>query len=319
MRSIALVALTLGLLAAAPLARAPQSKPAAGSRTMAVTIDDLPYVPRGNTPFLPAAQRDTVRILAALKAHHAPAIGFVNEDKLEAPTPAEREARVALLKAWLADGHALGNHTYSHKGIDGTPVEAFVQEIDNGERVTRQLVGPLHWFRHPMTHTGETIEKRDAVAKALAARGYRIAPHTIENGDFIFDLAYAGADSATQARLRETYIAHTLAATAFAEAKAAELFGRDDVPQVLLIHANLIQAEMLGTLLERFEGRGYRFITLDAAAADRAYATPDVYAGRFGPTWLFRWSRTLAPASNFKRDPEPPEWVMTMAYPPKRP
>jgi len=318
MRSIALLALTLGVVAAVPPAPVPQPRPAA-ARTMAVTIDDLPYVHRADTGFLAAAQRDTATILAALKAHHAPAIGFVNEDKLDAPTPAEREARIALLRSWLAGGYTLGNHTYSHRGIDDVSAEAFVEEIDKGERVTRGLAGPLHWFRHPMTHTGDTLEKRDAVAEALAARGYRIAPHTIENADFVFDLAYAGADADTRARLREAYVAHTLAATAFAEEKAAELFGRDDVPQVLLIHANLIQAEMLGTLLDRFNGRGYRFITLDAAVADRAYATPDVYVGRFGPTWLFRWSRTLAPASSFKRDPEPPEWVTTMAYPPKQP
>jgi len=286
---------------------------------MAVTIDDLPYVDHGDTGFLAAAQRDTTKILAALKAHDAPAIGFVNESKLDAPTPAEHEGRIALLKSWLAAGHTLGNHTYSHRDVDAVSVEAFVEEIDKGERVTRGLAGPLRWFRHPMTHTGATPEKRDAIAKALAARGYRIAPHTVENSDFVFDLAGAGADADTRAKLRDAYITYTLAATAFAEEKAAELFGRDDVPQVLLIHANLIQAETLGTLLDRLQGRGYRFITLDAATADRAYATPDVYAGRWGPTWLFRWSRTLAPASDFKRDPEPPEWVTAMAYPPKRP
>src|SRR5689334_15157712 len=124
MRSIALLALTLGVFAAVPPAPAPQPRPAA-ARTMAVTIDDLPYVQHGDTGFLAAAQRDTAKIQAALKAHDAPAIGFVNEDKLEAPTAAEHEARIALLKSWLAAGHTLGNHTYSHRDIDAVTVEAF--------------------------------------------------------------------------------------------------------------------------------------------------------------------------------------------------
>jgi peptidoglycan/xylan/chitin deacetylase (PgdA/CDA1 family) len=324
MRSIARVGLTLTILLAVPAAHV--SVPAAApSRTMAVTIDDLPYVHHAATGYLAAAQSDTTKILDALKTHDARAVGFVNESKLEAPSAEARQALIALLKQWLAAGHALGNHTYSHADIDELSVDAFVDEIDKGERVTRGLLpvstpgaGPLRWFRHPMTHTGATPEKKDGVAKALAARGYRIAPHTIENADFIFDLAYARADAETRAKLRDAYIEHTLAATSFAEEKAAELFGRDDVPQVLLIHTNLINGDALGTLLDRFQARGYRFITLDAATADRAYATPDVYVGRWGPTWLFRWSRTLAPASNFKRDPEPPEWVMTLAYPPKR-
>ena len=51
MRSIALLALTLGVFAAVPLGPAPQPRPAA-TRTMAVTIDDLPYVHRADTGFL---------------------------------------------------------------------------------------------------------------------------------------------------------------------------------------------------------------------------------------------------------------------------
>jgi peptidoglycan/xylan/chitin deacetylase (PgdA/CDA1 family) len=312
MRSIALAGLALGLLVTAPAARQP-APVAPPPRTMAVTVDDLPYVHHAATAYLAAAQQDTAKILDALKAHQARAIGFVNEDKLEAATPAEGEARIGLLQAWLAAGHALGNHTYSHADANARSVEAYVEEIDKGERITRRLAGPLHWFRHPMTHTGELPEKKDGIARALAARGYRIAPHTIENADFMFDGAYAVADVGTRGRLREAYVTHTLAATVFAEDKAAELFGRPDVPQVLLLHANRLNAETLGTLLDRLQARGYRFITLDAAAADPAYATPDVYVGRFGPTWLFRWSRTLAPASDFKRDPEPPEWVTALA------
>jgi hypothetical protein len=34
------------------------------------------------------------------------------------------------------------------------------------------------FFRHPMTHTGDTKEKKDAIDAFLAERGYRIAPHT---------------------------------------------------------------------------------------------------------------------------------------------
>jgi peptidoglycan/xylan/chitin deacetylase (PgdA/CDA1 family) len=312
MRSLALAAaLTLGSLTAIGAAYAPQAAPP--SRSMAVTIDDLPYVHRAATGYLAAAQHGTTAILEALRTHGATAVGFVNENKLDASGPAEREARTALLKQWLAAGHALGNHTYSHPDANALSVEAYVAEIDQGDRVTRALAGSMRWFRHPMTHTGETAEKKEGIAKALASRGYRVAPHTVENADFIFDLAYARADADTRAKLREAYLTHTLAATAFAEAKAAELFGRDDVPQVLLIHTNLINGDTLGALLQRLQSRGYRFITLDAATADRAYATPDVYVGRFGPTWLFRWSRTLAPASNFKGDPEPPEWVTTLA------
>lgn len=286
------------------------------TRTMAITIDDLPYVGRGPEVYLAAARTATTAILAALRSHEAAAVGFVNESKLAADTAAERTARIALLQAWLADGHALGNHTYSHPDANALSLAAYVAEIERGERVTRTLTASAtgcRYFRHPMTHTGDTPEKKAGIGAALAARGYTIAPHTIENGDYLVDAAWLAADAATRARLGEAYLEHTLAATAFAEGKARELFGRDDVPQVLLIHANALNAALLGGLLDRLRSRGYRFITLDAAMADPAYATPDAYVGRFGPTWLFRWSRTLAPTSDFRADPELPAWVTRLA------
>lgn len=284
---------------------------------MAVTIDDLPLVSRGSGEYLAAAAPGTDAILAALKKHGAPAVGFVNEQKLEAPTPRERAARAALLSRWVEAGHVLGNHTYSHPDANNLPVEAYLAEVDKGEVVTKRLMQARRpytlFFRHPMTRTGDTAEKKAGIASGLAARGYTIAPHTIENSDFLFDLAYAKADSTSRTTLAQAYLAHTKAATEFAEAKARELFGRDDVPQTILLHTMAINADHLDALLAQVAARGYRFITLDEALEDRAYASAETYVGRHGPSWLFRWSRTLAPASDFRADPEVPAWVIAAA------
>jgi hypothetical protein len=163
-----------------------------------------------------------------------------------------------------------------------------------------------------MTHTGDTAAKKTAIARGLAARGYTVTPHTIENGDYLFDVAYAGANARTRTKLAEAYLAHTMAATEFAERKARELFGRDDVPQTLLVHTMAINADHLDALLARLGERGYRFVPLEAAMRDPAYATPDAYVGAHGPSWLYRWSRTIAPAVNFAADPEVPAWVTAL-------
>src|SRR5215510_533979 len=81
-------------------------------RTIAITIDDLPYVRIGEGPYLPRAQTATSKILSTLKKHKVTAVGFVNERNLE--DAREREARVALLRDWVKHGMVLGNHTYSH-------------------------------------------------------------------------------------------------------------------------------------------------------------------------------------------------------------
>jgi peptidoglycan-N-acetylglucosamine deacetylase len=282
-------------------------------RKMTLTFDDLPYVTSAGQPFLSNAQRVTKQLLAILKQHRAPAIGFVNEGKLQG---AESAARTALLQQWMDAGMTLGNHTYSHPDFNRRTVEQFQVEILKGEIVTRRLMAAkkqeLRYFRHPMTHTGDTKEKKEAIEKFLVAHGYKVTPHTIENSDFIFTVPYSQAlqrkDEAQLKRLRDAYLDYTLAASAFAEKISPQIFGRE-VTQTLLLHANDINADCLDELLKRLEARGYQFVTLDAAMADPAYQTKDTTVSNYGPTWLWRWMRSLGMNLSFKEDPEPPQWV----------
>jgi peptidoglycan-N-acetylglucosamine deacetylase len=283
-------------------------------RKMAVTIDDLPYIVIDNPAYLATAQRGTKDILRALRKYHAPAVGFVNEGKLWSPR--ERKARIALLKSWVDAGMILGNHTYSHPDFNRLTVEQFEDEIVRGDIITRRLMksrGPYQlYFRHPMTHTGDTKEKKEAIERFLAARGYKVTPHTIENSDFVFNVGYARAlrakDLALAKRIRDAYLDFTIAATEFAEKASPQIFGRE-VPQILLIHTNDLNADCLDELLRRFAARGYRFITLDEAMADPAYHTRDTVVSKWGPSWLWRWAQSMKISLNAAEDPEPPKWV----------
>ncbi len=289
----------------------------APTRTMAVTIDDLPYVKIGEGTYLKRASAATAKILSTLKKHKVPAVGFVNEGKLE---PAgEREARIELLRQWVNHGMVLANHTYSHPDFNLRTVEQFQEEITKGEVVSRELMrsrGPYQlYFRHPMTHTGDTREKKEAIEKFLTERGYKVTPHTIENSDYIFNVPYAPAvlkgDEALAKRLREEYLNFTIATTEFAEKISAQLFGRE-IPQLLLIHTNDITADALDEMLQRFEQRGYTFTTLDKVMSDPAYATKDAFVTKFGPTWFFRWAKSKGLDLDFSGEPDPPKWVMDL-------
>ena len=305
--ALACVALVAGAWSQAP----------ARSRAMALTFDDLPFVAAGE-PYFPAATRVTTGLLNVLRRHRAPAIGFVNEGQLYSGS--ERlKLREPLLQQWVDAGMTLGNHTYGHPDFNTRTIDAFKDEIIRGEPTIKRLMAarpsePL-FFRHPMTHTGDTKEKKDAIDGFLAARGYRIAPHTIENSDFIFNVVYVRAlargDRALAGRVRDAYVDMTMAATAFAEKTAPALFQRD-IPQVMLLHSNVLTAESLETLLSRFEAHGYRFVTLEEAMADPAYATPDTMVSSSGPTWFWRWARTLGVRLNPEGDPEVPAWVLEL-------
>lgn len=283
---------------------------------MAVTIDDLPYVTI-DAPYLSNAQRATKEILRVLQKHKAPVVGFVNEAQLQ--PAAERDARIALLKQWIDMGAVLGNHTFSHPDFNQLTVEQFEEEIVKGDVVTRDLMRSRKpyqlYFRHPMTHTGDTKEKKEAIEQFLAARGYKVTPHTIENSDFVFNVPFAIAlhqnDAALAKRVREAYLDFSMAATEFAENISQQIFGRE-IPQTLLIHANDINADALDALLTRFEARGYRFVTLDEVMKDPAYQTRDTWVGKMGPTWLWRWMKSKGMNVSFAADPDPPKWVMDL-------
>ena len=112
----------------------------------------------------------------------------------------------------------LGNHTYSHKSINDTPLEAYQADVLKGELATRRLLdAPGHqlvWFRHPYTHTGPTAEIKGALDAFLNEHGYRVAPFTIEAADYAFAAVYeralmAGADQGPRRRWRPIWRTRT--------------------------------------------------------------------------------------------------------------
>jgi peptidoglycan/xylan/chitin deacetylase (PgdA/CDA1 family) len=285
-------------------------------RSLALTFDDLPYVDVGEAQ-LSKAQRATRELLRVLASHGAPVVGFVNEAKLGSGP--ELTARTALLQRWVDAGAVLGNHTYAHADLNTFTIQQFEDDVVRGEIVTRRLMQSHQpyqlYFRHPQTHTGDTQAKKEAIERFLEAKGYRIAPHTIDSSDFVFNAALAharnGDDAALVTRLRTAYLNFVISATEFAERISLQIFGRD-IPQTIVLHANDINAECLDELLQRLERRGYHFVTLDNATADPTYRTRDALVTKSGPTWLWRWMKSQGKSVSFKEDPEPPEWVMEL-------
>lgn len=286
------------------------------SKAMALTFDDLPKAHGFDD--VEGLRKTTDAILRVLKAHHAPAVAFVNEDKLYVGYHLIPE-RVDELRKWVNAGVVLGNHTYSHIDINTVSLQQYENNVIKGEKTYTRLMrghSTEKWFRHPFTHTGPTAEIRNALNKFLATRGYRVAPFTIENSDYIFSAAYEKAqqanDEAQAVRLRDTYLAYSSKMMDWFESLAKDDFGRD-IPQVLLIHSNTLHADALDALLTGIEKRGYRFVTLNEAMKDPAYASQDDYVGKYGPSWLHRWRVAKQMPWRMGGEPDPPQWVIDAA------
>jgi peptidoglycan/xylan/chitin deacetylase (PgdA/CDA1 family) len=283
---------------------------------MAVTVDDLPVgPPRAHT--VEQQEAITRGLLAALARHGVPATGFVNQERL-LDGGAVEPRRVALLGRWLDAGHELGNHGHSHLDLHRVGVEEWLDDVGRGEGVLRPLLAarglPLRWFRHPFLHTGRSAEVQAAAEGFLHRRGYRIAPVTMDNGEWIYGGAYAAAwnrgDEALMRRLGDDYVRYMLEVTAYWEGQAEAILGRQPA-QVLLVHAYALNADRLGELLARLAERGYRWVPLGVALEDPAYALPaGGHTGPGGISWLHRWAitRGVDPAV-FRGEPTVPGWV----------
>jgi peptidoglycan/xylan/chitin deacetylase (PgdA/CDA1 family) len=283
-------------------------------REMAVTFDDLP-ASRHEVPPV-ALERLTRDLVGAVRRHRVPAIGFVNEGKLYAAGRL-REDRVDALRQWIAAGLELGNHTYSHLDLHRTPIAEYQADVLRGQTVTRELAEasgrPLRFFRHPYLHTGRSLETRREFESFLKRHGYRVAPVSIDNYDYLFAAAYDRASGRERPRIRTAYLDYMEAVIAYYEDQSTALLGRE-IRQILLLHANALNADAFGDLAAWLVARGYTFVTLERALEDPAHGLEDAYTGPGGITWLHRWAITQKkPGTFFAGEPAVPDWISSLA------
>ena len=284
------------------------------NRLVAITFDDLPVISlRGD---IESRRETTLKLLEHIKTAKVPAIGFINERQLF-PDNKRDEAQVALLRAWLDRGLELGNHTYSHPDLHKIPLEEYMTDVIRGEVVTTELLKArgksLRFFRHPFLHTGRDLETKQKFEEFLKERGYRVAPVTFDNNDYIFAGAYKNAflrdDKEMMKRIGEAYVPYLESVVDYYERQSVKLFGRE-VRQILLLHANSINADYFDEVAAMLKKRGYTFITLEEALKDEAYKSPDTFTGPQGPSWLHRWAITRGKENLLQGEPNVPEWVM---------
>ena len=284
------------------------------SRSIAITIDDLPVV---------STRRDienrrtiTKKLLSHIKHARVPAIGFVNENKLY-DGGIRDEKQIDLLRMWLNAGLELGNHTYSHRSLNTIPLADYEADLLKGESITRELLTArkksIRYFRHPFLQTGRTLEIKSQFDAFLREHGYTIAPITFDNADYIFSRAYDNTvdkkDAALMKRVGNAYVPYMEAKIDYWERQSTKLFGRE-ISQTLLIHANFINSDYFDDLAGMLKRRGYKFVTLEEALKDDAYRLPDTYIGPAGISWLHRWARNKGREFILGSEPKVPEFVL---------
>jgi peptidoglycan/xylan/chitin deacetylase (PgdA/CDA1 family) len=226
-------------------------------------------LPNGAGNFRPGERlQATQEIIRVLKTHGiSKAIAFVNTIGVE-----EEPEKVECLRAWVAAGYELGNHTHAHTGLSNQSAEDFISELKQTEAALARLNLPLmKSIRYPFLQEGATLSARMSVRKWLRENGYILAPPTVDSWDWDTNGKWQSARS-DKGRQRALDNGLKIAINNFHQSLATsrDLFGRD-VRHTLLLHLTVIGPQLLPLILEKFTTEGVKFESLEKVLRDPIY------------------------------------------------
>jgi peptidoglycan-N-acetylglucosamine deacetylase len=277
---IVLIGMSGGLMSS--MANAEEAQQKTSSIQIAITIDDLPW--SGALPDDVSADQALLKIAAVLNTHKVQATGFVISD--------HAMQNESALQTWVKNGFTLGNHSATHPDLNRTSVDDWLADVVRCHEYLKKFGSAYKpYFRFPMLHQGNTLEKQISVQSALKEMELQIAHVTVDNSDWmlamVHTIALKNKDSELRQEVRSEFIRHILAAIEHADNVARRKVGRS-IPEVLLLHANALLEENLDALLAALEGKNIKFITLEKALEDPVYSQSDEYIGTKGLSWLYR-------------------------------
>jgi peptidoglycan-N-acetylglucosamine deacetylase len=272
---------------------------ALAERRIAISFDD---VPRNAGAWLTPDERTDMLIAGLSEAAVPQAAFFVNPGALARPDGAGGEARIA---AYVAAGHVIANHGFSHMKLSDSEVDAYVADIDAAESWLAGRPGRRPWFRFPFLDEGRADRvKRDAVRSALAQRGLSNGYVTIDASDWNMEsltlAAVAAGTPIDRARLREHYVTAHVEAADFYDRLAVRTLGRSPA-HMLLLHETDLAALFITDLVAALRADGWTIISADEAYADPiAQVMPETRSAQGTLTEAMAWERGL-PAPRWYR------------------
>ena len=250
----------------------------AQERALALTIDDLPFVGESKNFHLNM-------IIDTITSNEVPATGFIIASEVNPKT-------WPTLKKFHDAGLSLGNHTLTHINLNHVNTGEYIDEIKTADKILAPLLTEPKFFRYPYLVMGEG-NKKNQVMDYLSALNYHVAPITIDSKDFMFNQLLLSVPEPERRHfmnvLKPCYLDFIWQQTLIAEEHNRQTH-KPDQAQILLIHANLLNAYALPDIINLYKQNGFKFVSLQ-----NALATPET---KVAPAWI-------PPELRRHTDPEP--------------
>ena len=215
------------------------------------------------------------QILDALRTHAVTSTLFPAGGRVDSPEG------LALVAAWSAAGHRIGNHTYSHRslGAKAVSVQDFTADVLRADRLLSHLPTWTKRLRFPYLKEGETASKRDEMRQWMRQNAYTHGYVSIDGSDWYYSqrfVAWRQANPAADVTIfRDAYLEHLWDRAQYYDRLAIDVLGRSPA-HVMLLHTNAINAAFLRDAIAMFRERGWKIVAPDAAFADAIYTSlPD--------------------------------------------
>lgn len=222
-------------------------------KLISITIDDLPFVGESRNFHLNM-------MIETLIKEQVSATGFIIASEVH-------KDNWDTLQKFRDAGFGLGNHTLTHANLSALNANGYQHEIQAADKILTPFLTKPKYFRYPYLAMSSG-QKREDILCFLAKKHYRIAPITVDTKDFAFNQRlFAVPEFDRRAYLEELkpfYLDFIWQQTILAEEHNAYHHNTQQA-QILLIHANLLNAYVLPDIINLYKQKGYTFVSLQDA------------------------------------------------------
>lgn len=175
------------------------------------------------------------------------------------------------LKKYANNGHLIANHSYSHMDLNSVENKEYSDDILKNQELIKNLSTFSKFFRYPLLHEGNTLQKRDYIRDFLKKQNLRNGYVTVDNWDFFINKLLNDAKEKGKKinleNLKRLYIDHIWSAIMFYDKIAVEYLGHSP-KHTLLLHDIDTTALFIEDLVKHIRKKGWEIITPTEAYQD---------------------------------------------------